>query len=99
MNGPDRVNWLKYYIAQPIKSICNALGECISTVWIKLKGGWYCEYCGKIHNRRVYKYNFLDANLDTATGSLGHCVTSAMSLVDLFVVLAATPRYMKAGSL
>ena len=70
MNGPERVSWLKYYIAQPIESICNALGECVSTAWIKLKGGWYCEYCGKIHNRRVYKYNCLDANLDTVTGSL-----------------------------
>lgn len=70
MKGPERVSWLRYYIAQPIISICNALGECISTVWIKLKGGWYCEYCGKIHNRRVYKYNCLDANLGTATGSL-----------------------------
>ena len=70
MKGPDRVSWLKYYIAQPIKSICDALGECISTVWIKLNGGWYCEYCGKIHNRRVYKYNCLDDNLDTTAGSL-----------------------------
>lgn len=70
MKGPERVRWLKYYIAKPIESICNALGECIATTWIKLKGGWYCEYCCKVHNRRVYKYNCLDANLGTATGSL-----------------------------
>lgn len=70
MKGPERESWLKYYIVQPIESICDALGECTSTAWIKLKGGWYCEYCGKIHNRRVYKYKYLDANLDTATGSL-----------------------------
>lgn len=70
MKGPEKVSWLKYYIAQPISNICEALDECISTMRIKLKGGWYCAYCGKIHNRRVYKYNCLDANLDTATGSL-----------------------------
>lgn len=70
MKGPERVSWLRYYIAQPIISICNALGERASTAWIKLKGGWYCEYCGKVHNRRVCKYNCLDTNLDTATGTL-----------------------------
>ena len=70
MNGPEKVSWLKYYIAQPIKSVCEELDERISTMRIKLKGGWYCEYCGKIHNRRIYKYNCLDANLDTVTGSL-----------------------------
>lgn len=70
MKGPERVSWLKYYIVQPVRGICDVLGERISTMWIKLKGGWYCEYCGKVHSRRVYKYNCLDAKLDTATGSL-----------------------------
>lgn len=70
MKGPERVSWLKYYIAQPIKVIADALGECVATAWIKLKGGWYCEYCHKVHNRRVYKYNGLDANLGTAAGTL-----------------------------
>ena len=70
MKGPKRVSWLKYYIAQPISNICSALDECVATTWIKLKGGWYCEYCGKVHSRRVYKYNCLDTNLSTATGSL-----------------------------
>lgn len=59
MKGPERVSWLRYYIAQPIISICNALGERISTLWIKMKGGWYCEYCHKVHCRRVYKYQIL----------------------------------------
>ena len=70
MNGPKKVSWLKYYIAQPIAKIYSALGEHLYTIWIKLTGGWYCEYCGKVHSRRVYKYNCLDTNLDTATGSL-----------------------------
>ena len=70
MNGPEKVSWLRYYIAQPISNICSALGEHISTLYIKLTGGWYCEYCGKVHSRRVYKYNCLDTNLSTAAGSL-----------------------------
>ena len=70
MKRPERVSWLKYYIAQPIKSICDALGEHISALWIKLKGGWYCEYCHKVHSRRIYKYNCLDAHLDLAAGTL-----------------------------
>lgn len=70
MKGPKRVSWLRYYIAQPIISICNALGERVSSMRIKLIGGWYCEYCGKVHSRRVYKYNCLNTNLDTATGTL-----------------------------
>ena len=59
MNGPEKVSWLKYYIAQPIESICNALGDLLSTLWIKMKGGCYCEYCHKVHCRRVYKYKIL----------------------------------------
>ena len=70
MNRPKKVRWLKYYIAQPIEDIAGALDELVSTTRIKLKGGWYCEYCGKVHNRRVYKYNCLDKKLDTAAGSL-----------------------------
>ena len=70
MKGPERVSWLRYYIAQPIAKIYSALGERLYTIWIKLTGGWYCEYCGKVHSRRVYKYNCLDTNLDTAAGSL-----------------------------
>lgn len=78
MKGPEKVSWLKYYIAQPIESICNALGECISTVWIKLKGGWYCEYCHKIHGRRVYKYKlmFLSSGKDVA-------VSDKYELIDI----------------
>ena len=70
MKGPERVSWLRYYIARPIISIYNALGERMYTLWIKFTGGWYCEYCCKVHSRRVYKYNCLDTNLDTATGTL-----------------------------
>ena len=33
MNGPDRVSWLKYYIAQPIKSNCSALGDKIQSAF------------------------------------------------------------------
>ena len=27
MKGPEKVRWLKYYIAQPIESICNAFSQ------------------------------------------------------------------------
>ena len=67
---PESRCWFAYYIFDPIRDLCYSFGDLLSTLWIKMKGGWYCEYCGKIHNRRVYKYNCLDANLDTAAGSL-----------------------------
>lgn len=78
MKGPEKVSWLKYYIAQPIKGICDALGECVATAWIKLKGGWYCEYCHKIHGRRVYKYKlmFLSSGKDVA-------VSDKYELIDI----------------
>lgn len=59
MKGPEKVRWLKYYIAQPVEGLFSRLDETISTAWIKLKGGWYCEYCGKIHCRRAYKYKLV----------------------------------------
>ena len=67
---PESRSWFTYYMLDPIMDICNSVRDLLSTLWIKMKGGWYCEYCGKIHNRRIYKYNCLDANLDTATGTL-----------------------------
>ena len=67
---PESRCWFAYYIFDPIRDMCYSFGDLLSTLWIKMKGGWYCEYCGKVHNRRVYKYNCLDTNLATATGSL-----------------------------
>ena len=67
---PESRSWFTYYMLDPIMDICNSVRDLLSTFWIKMKGGWYCEYCGKVHNRRVYKYDCLDTNLDTATGSL-----------------------------
>lgn len=67
---PESRCWFAYYIFDPIRDMCYSFGDLLSTLWIKMKGGWYCEYCGKIHNRRVYKYNCLDAHLDIAAGTL-----------------------------
>ena len=67
---PESRCWFAYYIFDPIRDLCYSFVDLLSTLWIKIKGGWYCEYCGKVHSRRVYKYNCLDANLGTATGSL-----------------------------
>lgn len=74
MNDPKSVSWLNFYIARPIKNIRNVLGKRISTIWIKLKGGWYCAYCHKVHSRRVYKYSYIDTRLGIVTGPLhGTC--------------------------
>ena len=67
---PESRCWFAYYIFDPIRDMCYSFGDLLSTLWIKIKGGWYCEYCHKVHCRRVYKYNCLDTNLDTAAGSL-----------------------------
>ena len=39
---------------------------------IKLIGGWYCEYCHKIHGRRVYKYKLLFTSKSCAAECKGH---------------------------
>lgn len=69
MKGPEKVSWLRYYIIQPVEDFFNIIGDTLATTWIKLKGGWYCDYCGKMHCRRVYKYKLLfynDGHVETA---------------------------------
>jgi hypothetical protein len=61
MKKPLKESWLSYYVATPLKSVLCSLKECLETTAIKLKGGWYCEYCHKIHCRRVYKYKLIFA--------------------------------------
>lgn len=51
--------WFAYYILDPIVDTYNSIRDLLSTLWIKMKGGWYCEYCSKVHCRRVYKYQIL----------------------------------------
>lgn len=53
---PEAKSWIRYYIFGPILDVAGALCDKVATLWIKMKGGWYCEYCHKIHCRRVYKY-------------------------------------------
>ena len=56
---PESRCWFAYYIFDPIRGMCYSFGDLLSTLWIKMKGGWYCEYCHKVHCRRVYKYQIL----------------------------------------
>ncbi len=56
---PDSRSWFAYYILDPIMDICNSVRDVLSTLCIKMKGGWCCEYCHKVHCRRVYKYKIL----------------------------------------
>lgn len=37
----------------------DSIKEGLAILTIKLRGGWYCEYCHKIHGRRVYKYKLM----------------------------------------
>lgn len=53
---PEARCWFAYYIFDPIRDLCSSVIDKVATLWIKMKGGWYCEYCHKIHCRRVYKY-------------------------------------------
>lgn len=56
---PESRCWFTYYILDPIVDMCNSVRDLLSTLLIKMKGGWYCEYCHKVHCRRVYKYKIL----------------------------------------
>jgi hypothetical protein len=52
-------SWLSYYVATPLANMVDSIKEGLAILSIKLRGGWYCEYCHKIHGRRVYKYKLL----------------------------------------
>lgn len=78
MKKPQKVRWLTYYVVWPIRDFIDILVEIIEKAWIRLKGGWYCEYCHKIHGRRVYKYKlmFLSSGKDIA-------VSDKYELIDI----------------
>lgn len=72
MKKPEKVGWLTYYVGWPIRDFIDCLVETIEKAWIKLKGGWYCEYCHKIHGRRVYKYKLhFNTNGEVYTDDVG----------------------------
>ena len=52
MKKPLKESWLRYYVATPLTALVDSIKKC-------LVGGWYCEYCHKIHGRRVYKFKLL----------------------------------------
>lgn len=62
MKKSEKVGWLTYYVGWPIRDFINTLSEAVETARIKFMGGWYCEYCHKVHGRRVYRYKLLFTN-------------------------------------
>lgn len=62
MKKPEKVSWLTYYVGWPIRDFINTLSEAVEKARIKFMGGWYCEYCHKVHGRRVYKYKLIFSN-------------------------------------
>lgn len=70
MKKPEKVSWLTYYVGWPIRDFIDTLGEAVEKAVekarIKFMGGWYCEYCHKVHSRRIYRYKllFLNSNKD-----------------------------------
>lgn len=62
MKKPEKVSWLTYYVGWPIRDFINTLSEAVEKARIKFMGGWYCEYCHKVHGRRVYRYKLLFLN-------------------------------------
>lgn len=64
MKKPEKVSWLTYYVGWPIRDFINTLSEAVEKARIKFMGGWYCEYCHKVHGRRVYRYKLLFLNIN-----------------------------------
>ena len=72
MNKPEKVSWLKYYSAEPLLERADIIHTALEKTWIRLKGGWYCEYCHKVHCRRVYKYKLhFSTNGEVYTADIG----------------------------
>lgn len=47
---------MRYYAISPLQDVWGTVKDWFGVVHIRLIGGWYCEYCQKIHGRRVLKY-------------------------------------------
>lgn len=56
MQKPITVSWMRYYVLSPLQDTWGTVKDWFGEVHVRLIGGWYCEYCQKIHGRRVLKY-------------------------------------------
>ena len=56
MQKPITVSWMRYYVLSPLQDMWGTVKDWFGEVHVRLIGGWYCEYCQKIHGRRVLKY-------------------------------------------
>lgn len=62
--GPEEIGWLRYYVVRPVKDTVSSITEFLASIHIKFVGGWYCEYCRKIHGRRTYKFRMRQMHYD-----------------------------------
>lgn len=75
MKKPLTVSWMRYYVLDPIESAWDAVRDFFGELHVKIIGGWYCEYCQKIHGRRVLRYKLFftkDSAEVSSTGTLGN---------------------------
>lgn len=56
MKKPLTVSWMRYYVLDTLENVWDSVKDFFGELHIKLIGGWYCEYCQKIHGRRVLKF-------------------------------------------
>lgn len=56
MRKPITVSWMRYYVLSPLQDMWGTVKDWFGEVHVRLIGGWYCEYCQKVHGRRVLKY-------------------------------------------
>ena len=62
---------MRYYVLDSLDSIWSNIKDCFGELRIKCIGGWYCEYCQKIHGRRVLKYKLIMVDKDSIIFSNG----------------------------
>ena len=63
---------MRYYILCPIRDALEDVADFFGILRIKFIGGWYCEYCREIHNRRTYRYKlYFDKDVAKDVCSLG----------------------------
>jgi hypothetical protein len=56
---PIAVSWMRFYVMVPVRTAWQSVKDFLANLHGKLIGGWYCEYCQKIHSRRVLKYELI----------------------------------------
>ena len=74
----------QYFVVRPLRNAWEHVKDWFGEQRIRLIGGWYCEYCGKIHGRRIYKFE-LFFNKDGASASDTGTMSDNFEVSDRFV--------------